>query len=145
MNVYLDSSALVKRYVVEYGSEAVAGLVADAILSGTNLISRAEVSAALGKAVRLQAITRDEGAAALRQFHSHWNHLVRLKVEETTVARADSLAWDYGLRGYDAVHLASALIWQETLGDPAVFATFDRQLWEAGKAVGLIVWPESLE
>lgn len=79
MNVYLDSSVLVKRYLVEQGTEAVEQLLADVAFSGTSLVSRAEVSAAFGKAARLKAITRDEGANALKQFRSHWSHLIRLR------------------------------------------------------------------
>jgi len=61
------------------------------------------------------------------------------------VARADSLAWEYGLRGYDAVHLASALLWQEALGEPVTLATFDKPLWEAAQQAGMGVWPEDLD
>jgi hypothetical protein len=60
------------------------------------------------------------------------------------VERAEALAWDHGLRGYDAVQLASAHIWQESLGTEIVLATFDRQLWEAAPNVGLKAWPEKL-
>ena len=69
---------------------------------------------------------------------------MRIKVEEHTIAKADSLAWDYSLRGYDAVQLASALLWQEALNEPITFVTFDHQLWEAGVKVGLEVMPETL-
>ena len=62
---------------------------------------------------------------------------------EVLVSRAASLAWSHGLRGYDAAHLASALFWQEMMGAPATVASYDRQLWEAARAAGLIAWPES--
>ena len=58
--------------------------------------------------------------------------------------KADALAWEHDLRGYDAVHLASALFWQESLGEPVTIATFDAQLWQAGQPIGLSVWPEDL-
>ncbi len=61
------------------------------------------------------------------------------------VAQAEGLAWEQGLRGYDAVHLASALLWQSSLSRPVTLATFDRQLWDAAQLVGLEVWPEALE
>jgi hypothetical protein len=61
------------------------------------------------------------------------------------VARAEALAWDSALRGYDAVQLASALTWQESVGAETTLATFDRQLWDAGKQVGIHVWPETLK
>jgi len=70
---------------------------------------------------------------------------VRLQLTEIIVARADALAWEHGLRGYDAVHLGTALFWQDTIGDPITLATFDRQLWQKGEIAGLMVWPEDLE
>jgi len=52
--------------------------------------------------------------------------------------------WEHGLRGYDAVQLASALSWQESVGEQIVLATFDQQLWEAAKRTGLKAWPDQL-
>jgi predicted nucleic acid-binding protein len=46
------------------------------------------------------------------------------------------------LRGYDAVQLASALTWHESVGEDIVLATFDQQLWEAAKRAGLKPWPD---
>ena len=60
------------------------------------------------------------------------------------MARAEALAWDAALRGYDAVQFASALTWQESVGAEISLATFDRQLRDAGKQVGMHVWPEPL-
>lgn len=47
------------------------------------------------------------------------------------MARADQLARELGLRGYDAVHLASALVWQDGMGEQTTVATFDHRLWRA--------------
>ncbi|HOV49367.1 MAG TPA: type II toxin-antitoxin system VapC family toxin [Anaerolineae bacterium] len=144
MIVYLDASALVKRYVAERGSDEVARLIAAAAGVGTSLISRAETSAALAKAVRVGALTREAAAAALQVFRSEWPLLIRMQATEPVLARADALAWELGLRGYDAVHLASALIWQEGVGEAVTLATFDRQLWDAARAQGQAVFPEDL-
>jgi hypothetical protein len=35
------------------------------------------------------------------------------------------------------------LRWQEVLGEAVTLATFDRELWNAGAAAGLRVWPRS--
>jgi predicted nucleic acid-binding protein len=144
MIVYLDASALVKRYVAETGSAEVLELIGKAEAVGTVVISRAEVAAALAKASRIQVLLRDEAVSALKVFNRDWENLVRLQMTEGLVSRAASLAWDYGLRGYDAVHLASALFWQDMLGAAITAASYDRQLWEAVKANGLIAWPDSL-
>jgi predicted nucleic acid-binding protein len=144
MIAYLDASALVKRYIAEAGSAEVGGLIGQAEAAGTAVISRVEVAAALAKAVRMRLLPRAEAASSLEVFNSEWESLVRLQMTEVLMSRAASLAWDHGLRGYDAAHLVSALFWQEMLGAPVTVASYDRQLWEAAKANGLIAWPESL-
>jgi len=144
MIVYLDASALVKRYVAERGTDDVARLVEEALVVGTSLISRAETSAALAKAVRLGALTQASGAAALQVFRREWPLLVRVQATEVVMARADTLACDLNLRGYDAVHLSTALTWQEGLGEAITLATFDRQLWDAARMQGVSTFPEDL-
>ncbi len=143
MIVYLDASALVKRYVAEASSPVVVSLIMKADAIGTAAISRAEVSAALGKATRMKILKRDEAASALQVFTADWENLIRLQITEVLIARASALAWDHGLRGYDAVHLAAAVFWQEMLSEPVTLATFDRQLWHGASVAGLIAWPES--
>ena len=144
MIVYLDASALVKKYIEEIGSQHVDQLLDYANVIGTSLISRAEVSAAMARTVRTGAVSQQEASAALDIFRTEWADLARLEITETTVARADELAWQHGLRGYDAVHLATALVWQETILESITLATFDRQLWQSGQAAGLGVWPADL-
>jgi predicted nucleic acid-binding protein len=141
MILYLDSSALVKRYVGEAGSDKVRDICAQADVVGTSVIARAEVSAALARAARLGWLRREDAEAALMVFRDEWPRLARLQLTEPLLARADGLAWDYGLRGYDAVHLAAALYWLDSLREPVTLATFDRELWRAGQAAGLMVWP----
>jgi predicted nucleic acid-binding protein len=145
MIVYLDASALVKRYIGEIGSAEVNHLVGETDVLGTAVISRAEVAAALAKAVRVGLVDSDEAGAALQVFYNEWNDLVRVQLTEMVVTRAGGLAWEHGLRGYDSVHLATALFWQETIGVPVVLATFDRQLWQTGGLMGLFTWPKDLD
>ncbi|MFZ3213915.1 MAG: type II toxin-antitoxin system VapC family toxin [Terriglobales bacterium] len=61
-----------------------------------------------------------------------------MPVSELLVSWAETLAWDYGLRGYDAIQLASAVTWQQSIGEDVVLATFDRQLWQAAPGTGLL-------
>ncbi len=144
MILYLDASALVKRYVSERGTAEVGRIITQADGVGTSLISRAEISAALAKAVRVKLLTRNDATKALRVFRAQWNDLARLQLTETLIAQADALAWEHSLRGYDAVHLASALFWQEMIGEPLTLATYDRQLWEAARQLRLEVFPMEL-
>ena len=144
MILYLDASAIVKQYTGEQGFREVETVLAQAESIGTALISRAEVAAALAKAVRLKMLAPDAGIRAARVFRSDWLTLVRVPVTELVVARADAVAWEHGLRGYDAVHLATALSWHEAMGSQVTLATFDRGLWLAARRVGLSAWPDDL-
>lgn len=142
MILYLDASAIVKRYVAEYKSREVIALIDGASAVATSIVSRAEVSAAFARAVRAGVLGEADGRRAQRRFVREWPDFVRVPVTEALVARADALAWHHGLRGYDAVQLASALAWQDSIGADVVLATFDQQLLKAGLDSGLPVWPE---
>jgi uncharacterized protein len=142
--VYVDASALVKRYVAEVGSADVNALTAGAAAVATALVTRAEIASAFARAVRLGVLDDVSGRRAQRRFSREWPDLMRVPVTETLVGRAETLAWAHGLRGYDAVQLASALTWQDALGQEIVLATFDRHLWEAAPHSGLRAWPERL-
>ena len=141
MIVYLDSSALVKRYVSEAGSADVGKLIEAASVVGTAILSRVEVAAALAKAARMKVMTRAAAAGALEEFEVEWDSLVRLQMSEVLAARAGDLAWEHGLRGYDAAHLAAALFWRDMMGESVTVASYDVQLWEAARKTGLAAWP----
>lgn len=144
MILYLDASALVKKYVAESGTAEVNDAIAIASSIGTSLLTRAEVGSALAKAVRLGVMTSSDGTLAAERFRAEWPYLFRIAATENIVAHADELAWMYGLRGYDAMHLASGLFWQESMREVVSFATFDRQLWVAAQAAGLAPFPADL-
>lgn len=144
MIAYLDASALVKRYIIERRSRETIAFLSDSEITATSIVSRAEVAAALAKAARTQLVARDTARNAQRAFAADWPDLARVPVTEALVERAEALAWEHGLRGYDAVQLASALAWQESVGTDIVIATFDIELWKAARAAGLKAWPDTL-
>lgn len=141
MILYLDASALVKRYIKEKESERVNAWIDAAEMVVTGLITRVEVAAAIARAGRMKLILPEEAFAALRQFRSEWESFHRLPITENTVMRGDILAYEENLRGYDAMHLACALIWQETVSLPVIMASFDVQLIEAARNVKMDFLP----
>lgn len=142
MNLYLDTSALAKRYVEEPGSKDVLDWMDLADTIGTGLITRAEVAAAITRATRMKHLTEQVSAKALNKFRQEWVDFHRIPINEELIARADFLACQHGLRGYDAIHLAAALIWQEALMLPVTLATYDQELASAGRKSGLTILPE---
>jgi predicted nucleic acid-binding protein len=78
MILYLDTSALVKRYLIEDGSPEVQQWISQARPASTSLITRAEMGAAITKAVRMSWISAEQGQYALQWFRSEWEALGRL-------------------------------------------------------------------
>lgn len=144
MILYLDSSALVKKYVLEAGSEEVRRSIEESEGVGTVVLAHTEVVAALAKAVRTGVLTKAAAKVARTQFEGDWPDLIRLAVAEPTATRAADLAWSHDLRGYDALHLAAARTWADLMDEALTFATYDRRLWTAAGAEGLHCWPEDL-
>jgi uncharacterized protein len=137
--VYADTSALIKSYVHEAGSVDTVGWLRRAELIGANIIARAEMAAVFSRLHRAGLVATLD---LQDEFRQDWAGFIRLPVDERLVTNAEGLAWRHGLRGYDAVHLASALVWQNDLSEPVTLVTYDRQLWEAASAENLSVLPE---
>lgn len=109
---FMDSSALVKRYVTETGTNWIKSIVNP--LSGNHIhiarITGAEVVSALSRRMRGSSITAAAGSAAIAEFRSHFaNEYVTLDITTSLIESAISLAETHALRGYDAVQLAAAL------------------------------------
>jgi len=142
--VYLDTSALVKRFVQENKTQEVNQLIQQADIAGSSILAQVEMASALTKAVRLNWVPLRDAENAWQDFVLQWPDFVRTPVSNIIIERASQLAWKYGLRGYDALHLATALTWQESMETIVTLATFDRELWWAGKKAGIDPWPHNL-
>ena len=142
MIVYFDTSALVKRYLREDDSDKVIALLNETDhIFGSLVVTQVEMSATFQKAIRMDIATSKMAMEIWHDFLDHWQSFTRLEVSLMTIERASSIAWEYGLRGYDSLHLASALHWQKSLGMQITFATFDHDLWQASQKTGLDAWP----
>jgi uncharacterized protein len=144
MILYIDTSALVKSYVKETSSDNVVDLIENAETVGSSVLAKVEMASALEKGVRQKWVARTNALKAWNDFLEDWPSFTRLIVSAGTIDRASALAWEYSLRGYDAMHLACGLLWQETLGIQITIATYDRELWRASNKAGLTAWPASL-
>jgi predicted nucleic acid-binding protein len=125
---------LVKLIVVEDGSELAAELWGSAYPAASSILAYPEGRAALAAAHRLGRLGEEEHREALAAFEELYAELVTVGVDREVAARAGEYAEDLALRGYDAVHLATAL----ELGDEeVVLVTWDRDLARAAERAGL--------
>ncbi len=136
--VYFDSSALVKLVVDELGSHVAAELWdhCDAALSSR--LAYPEVCAALAAAGRSHDLDRRGLVAALDRWEHLWAAARPVELTTDVERHAGELASRHGLRGADAVHLASALV----VGSAdLVVAVWDRRLHAGVVAENLAVAP----
>lgn len=127
---YLDSSALVKRYVREQDSDEAARLLASDPEWVTAAHTFVEVRRTL--AVRLRAEPRSLETAR-RHFSADWEALLIVAVDDETCQRAAELAETTGARTLDALHLAAA----HRAGAPALrFVTFDVRTAQTARGLG---------
>ena len=145
MIFYFDTSALVKRYLQEAHSDKVIALLNEVDhLFGSVVLTQVEMAATFQRAVRMSAASPQLMVEVWKDFLEHWQSFTRLRIFAGTIERASENAWKYDLRGYDALHLAAALLWRESLGIQITLATFDRELWLAGQKAGMLSWPPDL-
>jgi predicted nucleic acid-binding protein len=133
---YFDTSVLVKNYIQETGSARVREL-----LETYEFVSSAMAPIELHSAVRrrhLQGeLSRQNYASILsrvKQDRSFWQLVepvppVLTKAEEIVVA--------YNVRTLDAVHLASAIVIQDSIGAPFPFITADERQLTAARQCNL--------
>lgn len=128
MTLYLDTSALVKLYAREEGSTEVKRAVTEAGSLATSLVAYVEARSAFARKRRFGDIDDTALRHYKREFEQDWTRFNRLPVDATTIRRAGDLAERYRLRAYDAVHLATAELFQEAVRAAVNFVSFDDTL-----------------
>ena len=108
---YLDSSALVKRYVQERGTGWVSTLTS--VRSGHEifvaLVTGVEVVSAVARQARAGRFSPQDASAIIQAFQNHFSSQYRVVLTVPAMAQqARDLAQRHGLRGYYAIQLASA-------------------------------------
>lgn len=140
MVVYLDTSALVKLYVAEEDSrEMVRRAVEESERIATSTVAYAEARAGLARKQREGIFTVEELRRAVSDLDDDWPTYERLNVSGPVSYLAGELAERYALRGYDSVHLASAVRLSERFEDLR-FLAFDDRLNDAAKGADLTVY-----
>jgi len=132
LRLYLDTSALVKRYVDEEGSDAVRAAMAAAEVNSISWVGFVETIRAVGRTV---------GSSGVGWFESERSTFDIVDFNRTLAGRAGRIGWSTGLRSLDAIHLAAALSLSPR---ELVFATWDVRLHRAAHEHGLRTLPAVL-
>ena len=131
MSLYVDSSALLKRYVDEPDSDAAEALLQSdpSLLTGRHTI--VEVRRNLAR-----LLDGADAAAARTAFTHDLSTFAIVELDEVTCETAAGIAELTGVRTLDGLHLAAA----QRAGGPAIsFVTFDLRQAQAARSLGLTV------
>jgi predicted nucleic acid-binding protein len=137
---YFDTSVLVKRYVEEEGTGQ-----SRALLGRHHLLSSAilpvEALAALGRRREARDLSEAGFGAILERLKRDRMHWELVEATRAVLNRAEQLAGGQGLRALDALHVASALEFENATELRIPFVTADRRQREAAERAGLnVVW-----
>ncbi len=140
---YLDTSALVKFYVREPGTERMLRLASREHNHRFTILTIAEVEfrSAVRRRERCGDIESRAATEIIRSFEIHLeNRFLRVPLSESVLDTAKALVDSYDLRAYDAVQLAGCLILRITAGaDAPVFVCADQKLLDTATALKLAV------
>jgi predicted nucleic acid-binding protein len=138
---FLDTSALVKLYVQEPGTDRLLPLVNDrtgdrfAVLA----ISAVEIRSAIRRRQRAGDIDTEVAAAILKNVQSHMEtRFIRQAVNESVIESALEMIDRYALRTYDAVQLAGCLVLCAIAAEAYTFVCADHRLLEAARSERLL-------
>ena len=135
--LFLDTSALVKRYLDEDGREHVLALMAEHDIWVASRLARAEADIVLCREMH-EAGTSEALRAELAK---DWNEFAVVAIDDACMTRAAEIGCLTGLRTLDAIHLAAA----DLFARDATFVTFDRRLGNAALELGFALPSYGLE
>lgn len=131
MSLYLDSSALLKRYVEEHDSASFNALIESGESWITSRVTWIEVWRNLGR--RLSGQDSQQARAA---FKADWQRFAVVEVDATVCSQAATLADMTGSRTLDAIHLAAM---HRAGPDGISLITADLKQAQAARSLGWIV------
>jgi predicted nucleic acid-binding protein len=134
LNVFLDSSALAKRYVQEPGSDRLEEILISASSLGISVIGLSEVVSALCRRRRESKLTRQQYFKAKQALFEDIEDVSVIHITDQVMARAVDLLERWPLRSSDALHVASAAEWSADL-----FVSADDRQCAAARRYGLRV------
>lgn len=144
MSAFADSSALVKLYAEEDGSELVRSESALIV----SVLARVEVPAALWRKHRAGELAEDDARALVDEFEVDFlgqeaqaPRFALVVVSSALLDDAAALVAAHGLRAYDGVQLAAAIMASEVDPELRTFACFDAGLRRAAATAGLHLLP----
>ena len=105
----------------------------------TATIAYAEIYSGLTRKLRGKQLAKAFYSLACRQFERDWPAYIRIELSQEILVLARDLIQRHPLRGFDALHLASAVNLRAALGERITFVAADARLLQAAASEKLDV------
>jgi predicted nucleic acid-binding protein len=135
--IYFDSSALVKRYLKEDGSERVNSIMNNTITIATSKLTYPEILSVFTRKYKNKDITKKEFHQATNEFEIDWNYFLVVEFKDELLSIIKKILEKHSLKGADSVHLSSALWLRNIVKEDITFVASDINLLKAVKFEGL--------
>jgi predicted nucleic acid-binding protein len=137
MILYLDTSALVKKYFDEKNSPEVITAWKSAWGIATSVVAYAELLAAVYRKAAEVRVNKARVERIVRLFEEDWSSFIIVEVDHRLNETVHKVIARHSLRGFDAIHLASAMAIGSAVADEFYFGCYDERLNQAARAEGL--------
>lgn len=134
MKTFFDSSAFVKRYVDEAGSQEVDELCQSASELALSIICLPEIISALNRRVREELLSAQQYDTIKDHLAADVHDATIINLTPAVITTSTSLLETSSLRAMDALHVACALAWQAEL-----FVSSDQRQITAAESAGLTI------
>ena len=134
-----------KRYFYEPYSDDVISKWKAATQIVTSFITYAETMASMYRKKGESDLSDTLIRNIADSFQRDWESFIRVEVNDKLIEYIDRVVKKYPLRGFDAIHLASAIVIHERFPEDFVFACFDYRLAGAAHSEGLETFPPENE
>ena len=139
MIVYLDTSSLVKLYVEEIDSEKIKSFAHKAAAVSTSKIAYAEARAAFARKQKEEEFSLKVLRKIVEDLNRDWESYFEIEITDGLIRFAGDIAEKYLLRGFDSIHLASAVHLKNKIRADIHFSSYDTRLNQSAEKEGIIV------
>ena len=133
MNLFFDTSALIKKYIIEEGSENVDYLMNNANMIFISVITEIETFSTFKRLLLENAITQKEYKILIKEFQIDYEYYSQIDFDSFISLNAKSMIEKYQLKSLDSIQLGTALSIKDEID---YFVVTDNKIIKSAKKEG---------
>lgn len=126
--IYFDSSALVKRYLKEIGSDRVKQIINHMPFIATSKLTFPEILSAFARKYKTGDISEDKFTQSVKKFEIEWNYFLIVEIQDELFPIIKRTLKKHYLKGADSIHLSSAIWLKDNTKEDITFVSADKNL-----------------